>query len=210
MGVFHNGDHYARAMHPPVFTYEMWFLNVGGYVTMARFLHSFDTFTLRKFPKMFLALSWLLGLGLGGLVFRYAGAPLLSLMPLAVNNQLSIVSLFLSTSLPFLLCAFGVHLLQPWLVMTVCFGKALLYGFLVCGVFAAFGSYGWLIRLLLLFTDSLACVLLYGYAHRHITAVFPAPLWSLTFCELAIGLFVYLDFSYVSPLLRQLLSLQKG
>ncbi len=115
MGVFHNGDYYARAMHPTVFTYEMCFSAVGGYVTMARFLHSVDSFTLRKFPKMFLALSWLLGLGLGGLVFRYAGEPMLSLMPLAVNSQLSIVSLFLSTSLPFLLCAFSAHLRQPLL-----------------------------------------------------------------------------------------------
>ena len=205
MGVFHNGDYYARAMHPTVFTYEMCFFAVGGYVTMARFLHSVDSFTLRKFPKMFLALSWLLGLGLGGLVFRYAGEPMLSLMPLAANSQLSIVSLFLSTSLPFLLCAFGAHLRQPRLVMMVCFGKAFLYGFTICGVFAAFGDSGWLIRLLLLFTDSLACVLLYGFACRQLAAVFPVPMRSLTYCELALGVLVYLDFSYVSPFLRQLL-----
>lgn len=205
MGVFHNGDYYARAIHPTVFTYEMCFFAAGGYVTMARFLHSSDSFTLRKSPKMFLALSWLLGLGLGGLVFRYAGEPMLSLMPLAANSQLSIVSLFLSTSLPFLLCAFGTHLRQPRLVMLVCFGKAFLYSFTICGVFAAFGHSGWLIRLLLLFTDSLACVLLYSFAGRQLSAVFPASLWSLTYCELAIGVLVYLDFSYVSPFLRQLL-----
>ena len=177
---------------------------------MARFLHSFDTFTLRKFPKMFLALSWLLGLGLGGLAFRYAGEPMLSLMPLAVNSQLSIVSLFLSTSLPFLLCAFSAHFIHPRLVMLVCFVKATLYGFAICGVDAAFGDSGWLIRLLLLFTASLACVLLYSYANRLVSAVLPVSLRRFAFCQLALGLLIYLDFSYVSPLLRQLLSLQKG
>ena len=172
---------------------------------MARFLHSVASFTMRRHTKMLLALSWLLGLGFGGLFFRYAGEPLLSLMPLAASSQLSIVSLFLSTSLPFLLCAYFAHCHNPWLVMMVCFGKAFLYGFKVCGVFAAFGDSGWLIRLLLLFTDSLACVLLYGFARRQVAAVFPLSLRSLTSCELALGVIVYLDFSYVSPLLRQLL-----
>lgn len=177
---------------------------------MARFLHSVASFTMRRHTKMLLALSWLLGLGFGGLYFRYAGEPLLSLMPLAASSQLSIVSLFLSTSLPFLLCAYFAHCHNPWLVMMVCFGKAFAYGFTLCGVFAAFGTQGWLIRLLLLFTDSLACVLLYGFAHRHAVSVLPVPLRSLVFCELALGVLIFLDFSYVSPFLRQLLFLQKG
>ena len=177
---------------------------------MARFLHSVVSFTRRRHIKLLLALSWLLGLGAGGLFFRYAGEPMISLMPLAASSQLSIVSLFLSTSLPFLLCAYFAHCHKPRLVMMVCFGKAFAYGFVLCGILAAYGTYGWLIRLLLLFTDSLASVMLYGFAHRHASSPLPVPRRSLVCCELAIGVLVFLDFSYVSPFLRQLLFLQKG
>ena len=41
MGVFHNGDYYARAMHPLDFTFEMCFLQLEEELDyMARFLHS--------------------------------------------------------------------------------------------------------------------------------------------------------------------------
>ena len=173
---------------------------------MARFLHSVDSFTFRKRPKWHLAFSWLFGLGAGGLVFRCSGEHISSLMPLAAAGQLSIVSLLLSTSLPFLLSAFAVHISKPRLLLAVCFSKAFCYGYVVCGVFGFFGARGWLLRCLLLFTDTFACVLLYGFASRHISGLRHFRLRSLALCEILLGFLVYLDYSHVSPLLRRLLS----
>ncbi len=173
---------------------------------MARFFHSFHFFTIRRNPHWFLAFSWLLGLGAGGLVFRFSGEHISSLMLLAATGQLSIVSLFLGTSLSFLFSAFAVYLAKPRFLFAVSFFRAFLYGYVICGLFGAFKSCGWLIRWLLLFTDTFACVLLYAYISRHISGLRGFSFRSLCFCELCIGLLVSLDYYCVSPFLRQILS----
>ena len=173
---------------------------------MVRFLHSVDSFTFRKRPKWYLAFSWLLGLGTGGVVFRSAGEHIISMMPLAVFGQLSIVSLFLSTSLPFLLSAFAVYLSKPRLLIVICFVKAFCYGYVICGVFGFFGAHGWLLRWLFLFTDTFACVMLYGYALRHVSGLRCFRVQSFVLHEIFLGVLIYFDFSHVAPLMRRVLS----
>ena len=172
---------------------------------MARFLHPIESFTFRRYPRWYLAFSWLLGLGAGGLVFRYAGDNV-SLMPLAAAGQPSIVSLFLCTSLPFLLCAFALSLDKPGILLPVCFLRAFFYAYALSGVFCFFEGSGWLIRWLLMFTPTFGCALLYGYAGRHISGLFGVSFWELMGCLLLVAALVLLDCSFVSPLLRQLLS----
>ena len=172
---------------------------------MARFLHHIDSFSFRKNAKLFLAFSWILGLGGGGLAFRYAGDVLISLMPLAVNSQLSIVGQFLSISLPFLLSAFAVFVSCPGILIPLSFCKAFAYSYLVCGVFASFGSGGWLIRWLLLFTDSVSAALLYGYAMRHISGCRNFSPVGLFGCISVVAILAGVDFAYISPLLQRLL-----
>ncbi len=175
-------------------------------MTMARFLLSIDSFTLRRYPGWYLAISWLLGLGVGGLLFRYTGSFLVSWMPLAAAGQLSILSLFLSTSLPFLLCAFGVLFHQPLILLTVCFFRAFLLAYILAGVYHSFGGSGWLIRWLLLFTPTFSCVLLYRYARHHISGLSEFSIWEFL-CSLGfIAVLVAADYLYISPFLRQLLS----
>ena len=172
---------------------------------MAWFLHPIESFTFRRHPRWYLAFSWLLGLGAGGLVFCYAGE-IVSLMPLAAAGQPSIVSLFLCTSLPFLLCAFVLYLGKPGFLLPVCFFRALFYAYVLSGVFCSFEGAGWLIRWLLLFTPTFSCVLLYGYAGRHISGLFGISVWGILGCLLWVAVLVLLDYRFVSPLLRQLLS----
>ena len=173
-----------------------------GLYSMARFLHSIHSFTIRKYDKLFLALSWLSGLGFGGLVFRYAGSNLVSMMPLAVICQPSIFGLLLSSALPFLFSAFAVYICAPRLLFGICFVKAFLLSYISCGVFSAFGSAGWLIRLMLLFSDLWCTVLLYLYWLRHIDRVrgFSFPRFSGYLA--AVFFAVWVDVSCISPLLR--------
>ena len=202
-----TGYYYARAMHPSAFSFEMCFLQQEeGLRNMARFLHPFDFFTFRKKPLWLLAFSWLLGLGAGGVIFRYSGEHILSLMPLAALGQLSIVSLFLRTSLPFLLTAFAVSVSWLPVLPVIGFFRALLYGYVLCGVFGAFGAYGWLIRWLLLFTDTFGCVLLYWYMSRYASGIRGFSLQGFGCCEMLLGLLISFDFYVVSPFLRQILS----
>lgn len=173
---------------------------------MARFLHSIHSFAVRRKQRVFLAFSWFLGLGAGGVIFRLSGEHISSLMPLAAASQLSIVSLFLWISLPFLLTAYAVYVSKPCILPVICFFRAFLYGYMLCGVFYAFGDSGWLIRWLLLFTDTCSCTLLYGFAAWHVSGLRGFSFRRLCICECLIGLLIFLDFSFVSPFLRQLLS----
>ena len=201
-----TGDYYARAMHPSIPGFKMCFLPYEkGLNFMARFLHSFDSLTIRKADHILLAFSWLLGLGAGGLVFRDTGDSIASLMRLAAVSQMSIVGLFFNILLPFLLSAFAVYIGLPKLLLIVCFGKAFTYAFVACGIFACYDGSGWLIRWLLLFSDSCSLVLLYGYAMRHISGAGRFSLSSFLVLMVGIGLLTGVDYTMISPFLRRLL-----
>lgn len=173
---------------------------------MARFLHHIDSLTFRKYSRWLLAFSWLLGLGAGGLCFRYAGDSAVSVMLLAPEAQLSIVSLFLCTLLPFLFSAFAVYLRRPRLLILICFCRAFLYAYVLCALFSAFPASGWLLRWLLLFTDSCAAALLFGFCLHHISGYYGFSATGFGLCTVCIGLAAGLDYAVISPFLRQLLS----
>lgn len=194
-------------MHPS-FT---WFRNMfspheEGLNSMAHFLYSIDSLIFRKSRKLLLALSWVSGLGFGGILFRYTGSDLVSLMPLAASGQPSITGLLISASLPFLFSAFAVYWNSLSMLYGICFLKALLIGYFSCGIFAAFGSAGWLVRCMLLFTDYFGAALLFHYCLRHISG--PRVVSGVEFVGYS-GLFFLaagMDYSCISPFLRHLLS----
>ena len=138
---------------------------------MARFLFSAYSFCVRKWDKFILAFSWVLGLMVGGIMFRYGGGNLVSVMPLAARSQPSIFGLLACALFPLLLCAYAVYIGIPLLLYGICFLKAVAFAYLSQAVFTAFGNAGWLLRWLLLFTDTFAAAALYHYCHRHISGV---------------------------------------
>ena len=138
---------------------------------MARFLHSVCSFCTRKRDKLVLAFFWVLGLLVGDFVFRYGRSTLLSLMSLAVTSRPSFLGLLVSSFIPFLFSAYAVYIGFPWLLHGICFFKAAALGYLAKGIFTAFGSVGWLIRWLFLFTDIISSAVLYCYCCRHISGV---------------------------------------
>ena len=173
---------------------------------MARFLHPFVSGTFRKCAPGVLALSWVLGLGFGGLVFRYAGSHLVSRMPLAAMSQPSIPGLLTSSLLPFLFSAFAVYFSVPRLLYGICFCKAFLLGYVTCGVFRAFGEAGWLVRWLFLFTDLWCAALLYHYCRRHISGLRGVSFHSLCMYGSLLILAALVDRQFISPLLQRCLS----
>lgn len=173
---------------------------------MAHFLHSICSFCMRKGDKFLLAAFWAAGLSFGGVGFRYAGSTLVSQIPLAVVSQPSFFELLISPGLPFLFSAFAVYINAPWLMYGVCFLNAFSACYISCGVFSAFGTAGWLVRWLFLFSNLISGAVLYYYCHRHISGVrrFSAP----RFAGYAGVLFLtaIVDQNCVMPLLRRVLS----
>lgn len=94
-------------------------------------------------------LFWLAGLLLGTFVFK----PDLSLMHPQFPNRVSIVSAIVTATFPFLLAALAVRINCKKLLWIICFLKA--FSFAYCGalIWHTYGSAGWLIRFLLMFTD---------------------------------------------------------
>lgn len=136
---------------------------------MARIFHHGLPDFWRKGSTTFLALSFLLGLVFGVAVFSAAGDSFLSLMRGILSGSVSIVGLLCVTFLPFLFSAFAVSISEPWLLLPVSFGKAFLFSLVSLGLLQGFGSAGWLVRWLLMFSDLVSLPLLYGFWQRHIS-----------------------------------------
>ena len=173
---------------------------------MARFFYSVRNYTIAKYDKLVLALSWIMGFGSGCLIFRYTGSTLVSQLPLAVNCQPSVFGLLTSALLPFLFSAFAVYINAPLLLCVVSFLKAVLFAFVSSAVNVAFGNAGWLVRPMFMFTDFCGTVLLYHYWHRHITGVRRFSFRTFFLYQAVLVFAVWLDDRFVSPLLRLCLS----
>ena len=163
--------------------------------------------TLRKDPTYFLAFSWVVGL-LSGMIISLGHYPTTaSLMRLAPTAQVSIVSLISAISLTLFLSATAVYYSQAWLLIPIVFSKAFIYAFVCAGVLASWGSAGWLLQLLLIFSDTMMLPVLWLFWLRAcrqagksaISGIIPAVSAGFLICSI--------DLRFISPFLTDLLSL---
>lgn len=172
---------------------------------MDRFLHLHLPTRLRKGSVSFLAFGWILGLVSGFLFSLYAGDSLSTTMRAAASGCVSIPGLLSAIFLPLLFSAFAVYISQPWLLIPIAFGKAFLFSYLGVGVMAAFGSAGWLIRWLLMFSDSCSLPLLWWYWLRAVSGQRCFAVRN-TAAAFAVALIIgSVDYCMVSPVLANLI-----
>ena len=84
------------------------------------------------------------------------------------SGPVSIVSLLIVTLLPLLCSAFAVYISRSWLLFFIAFIKAFLLGFTALGIYAAFGSSGWVFRFFLMFSDLGMLPFLYLFWLQHL------------------------------------------
>lgn len=173
---------------------------------MAKFISFSPSVFLRNFGQVSLAFFWLLGLVLGAFVPLFAGESILSLMRSAASTPVSIVSLLSTALLPFLCSAIAISASAPALLLCICFLKAFCFSAVSVLVFYAFGSAGWLVRCLILFSDIATVPLFFNFCRRHITGESNLSLTDVLTCALAV-IFCFLDWAYISPLLSELITL---
>lgn len=177
---------------------------------MARFLHYIYSADFRRFRRPALAFSWLLGLLCGVWLFRTQGSSLRAFFPDAASGSVTLFSLLLSGVVPLLMSAVAVYCASDVLIFGICFLKAMLYAYLGCGVLAAFAQAGWLVRGLLLFTDTLGCAVLYWFWDRIIRDPQAGKLQAVLCCAAVLLVIASADLQYFAPLLRNCFILQKG
>lgn len=171
---------------------------------MARFLlHDFRNLW-RKGCTAFLALSWFSGLVFGSFLAVSADNSFASLMRAASERRVSIVGLLVVTLLPFLFSAFAVYLSQPRLLLPVAFCKAASVSQVALGIGASYGSAGWLMRFLLMFSDLCVVPLLFFYWLRYISGERRFGLSPVLLFLAAVMMIVSVDIRFVSPVLANL------
>ena len=174
---------------------------------MARYLYRLCVCISRKSPYILLALSWLLGLVSGAVLFRCCNVYLLSVMPSVLVSRLSIVNSLLSLLLPFLFSAVAVYLSCPAMLWVVCFAKALCFGYISCGVFLLFPDCGWLVHALLLFSDQICVILLLVYWQRHISGYRRFCIMGICAYVLVLCSAVYVDVVHIAPFLNRIMTI---
>lgn len=164
----------------------------------------------RKERRFLLAFTWISGLFLGLLISHMADPFSDAWMRSLSYSAVSIVGLLVVTVLPFLLSAFLVFFFSPGLLYPLCFGKAFAFFLVMQSVCAYWDSAGWLVRCLLLFSDSLSCVVLYCFWLRRLDGG-RAGLLSDTLMGLTAQLLIFsIDYWIIAPFWVCLIENRKG
>ena len=154
--------------------------------------------------RYLLCFCWCLGLLLGTLFAVGADASFLSLMRQAAVSRVSIVNLLTAIVLPFLFSALAVYMGRPRALYVICFCKALCFAFCIVLADRSFGTAGWLIQPLLLFSDLLLAPVLFWFSVRHIGGGSGSLQKDIGFCAAVIAAVAMLDAFWVSPFLAEL------
>lgn len=172
---------------------------------MVSFFRTFFQPPSRRDSAIVLAFTLLSGFILGAYVATLAEPSSFSLMRSAADGCVSIVSLLSALLLPFLFTAFAVYIAKPWLLIPIAFFKAFFFSYLGTEIIFLFGGSGWLLRLLLMFTDSLSMPVLCWFWVRIYSGRKVLNVRCLTTAVVILFGIVCLDYRLISPFLVNLL-----
>lgn len=158
---------------------------------------------VRRSCKAILVLFWYIGF-CGGALAAAAAGNLTSLMRAYCDSSVSIVGLLIVPFFPFLLSAVAVYFSCTWLLYSTALGKMFCFGFCACAVSGTFGNAGWLICLLLLFTDFFTMPVLCWFQLRY-TDTNKKKFWTDVFiCVFWFAAVCIADRIWIMPLLRDI------
>lgn len=152
-------------------------------------------------------LACLSGLILGTVFANFAGNAYIGLLVRSVSTPVSFAGLCISAVLPILLAVFLERFGFAKYLWMLCFWKAFLLGACSFGCYLAFGSGGWLVRMLLQFSDLLLFPVLVWLCLRSGKGKNGALLQMPWVCIVIAVAVCFIDFAYISPFVSALSSL---
>jgi len=156
----------------------------------------------------FLLFSWgSVGLLFGTLLAACADTYFHSWMRLAVSDRVSIVCLLAAQLLPFLIAAYAVNISKLRLMYAVCSIKLFAFTYMGSVIGIAFGSAGWLVRLLFLFSDFILVPCLCWFCFRRTLDNNRTAKRDLLIC---IGICIataLIDYLFISPFLARIIDI---
>ena len=164
------------------------------------FLHIFSD--RRKNAMAVLAFSWTTGLAVGlcALTADAFGPAFYQAAHLS-PSLFGIISVLL---FPIVLTLLAIFAGQRWLIFPLAFFKALAFAYVGWSVVVTFGTAGWLIRLLFMFSDCVAVPLLLWFWNKVLASDFDAILPATVSAVLTVLGIAIVDYGVISPFLLNL------
>ncbi len=163
------------------------------------------SFTPGTRVSVFLML-WAFGIILGTFTGNCSSAQSVSLMRHVLTAPVSIVGLLICAALPFAFTAAAVLSGKPWLVYCFTFLKGFAFSYTGSLCLLSFGSSGWLVRVLLLFSQ-IAIVPALWYVWLSLCKEnMPLNRWGISLLSSYLVSIVLLDYFVVAPYLEKLCS----
>lgn len=152
----------------------------------------------RKFV-WFLSFSWICSIAFGLAFALYTQPYTVSLMRMADFGRVSIVGLACIILAPLYLSAIAVYFRRTGWIYTIATLKGISFGFGIFVFTAVFGSAGWLMRLLIAFSDSAMLVPLFLFWIRHLDGSQRYLRRDLIICTVSALLIGLADYFIISP-----------
>ena len=166
---------------------------------MDRTVYEYNRKSIFLSIKVLVIISWIVGF-VFGLSFGYiTPSTTVSLMCNALCKRVSIVGRILSLFLPFFLSFLFIRK-YVFLIIPVVALKAYSLGFCLYCVCSAFGTAGWLIAAICLFTDISCAALFLWFNLSDLQVSQKVITCRLTCCLIAVLLLGLLDYRVISPL----------
>lgn len=159
-----------------------------------------------KSPAFILSATWVAGLLAGLYTVSIVPTSYFSLMRSILYDRMSIVVLVLTLIFPFLFSYVAYRLSMPFLIFPIAFLKAFTFAYSAFGVVMAYGDAGWMMRWLLLFSDSFIVVLLLWFWFRNASANRITLNKALLVCVLLASFICLFDYSVILPLSASLVN----
>ncbi len=158
------------------------------------------------FVRFFLiSLIWVLSIG-SGIIFASTVDPAVSrLMRGIIRDSVSIVSLTVVRFFPLLILLLAVHFKIRAMLFLFCVLKGLALGFCIYLTILSFDSAGWMVYLILNFSDIIMTCFYFFFLFRSITKRRINVLWNCLLCFLISVIFACADYK-INPLLHLLVN----
>ena len=148
-----------------------------------------------------LAFLWVFSTIVGWLVSSN-DTHILSLMPAATQCSLSIIGVLTISILPLVITIAGLVTNKFVIIYILYIIKAFSAGYLLYAISCVYGSSGWLIQSLLLFSGNWTCLLILWITFRHIRHRSRALSKDAFFSIVACFAIAIIDYLYIAPFLR--------
>lgn len=164
----------------------------------------FKSFNRNILHTIFILICWCSSLFLGMYLALQVKVYNLLMMRTFLESRMSIVSLACVVILPLLISMIAFRLDRFTLLLTVVCIKACAFGFSCSVVYAFFGDAGWLVRWLLIFTDSILVISQLYYWLRNALTPSRSVYQGVPAYLLLSALLISLEHCFISPLVVSL------